>query len=122
MKTRSKRKTSPSVEPSPLKVESTINFSIRLVRFLLGSCVGIVIRTGDQTFIGRIANLTAGIQRGKTPINIELQHFIRLITVFAVIVGLIFSICSLTLGYTYIEAVVFLISVIVAQVPEGKPI
>lgn len=26
-----------------------------------GSCIGIVIRTGDKTFIGRIANLTAGL-------------------------------------------------------------
>ena len=84
-----------------------------------GSCVGIVIRTGDNTFIGRIANLTAGLQRGNTPIATELNHFIRLITIIAVIIGFIFSICSLSLGYTYVEAVVFLISVIVAQVPEG---
>jgi magnesium-transporting ATPase (P-type) len=27
----------------------------------LGSCIGVVIRTGDKTFIGRIANLTAGL-------------------------------------------------------------
>jgi hypothetical protein len=35
------------------------------------------------------------------------------------VVGVIFCVCSLSLGYTYIEAVVFLISIIVAQVPEG---
>ena len=30
----------------------------------LGSCIGLVIRTGDKTFIGRIANLTAGSLHG----------------------------------------------------------
>ncbi|CAF3236649.1 unnamed protein product, partial [Rotaria sp. Silwood2] len=84
-----------------------------------GSCIGVVIRTGDKTFIGRIANLTAGIERGNTPIAGEINHFIRIITIIAVVVGLIFCICSLSLGYTYVEAVVFLISIIVAQVPEG---
>ncbi|CAF1209285.1 unnamed protein product [Rotaria magnacalcarata] len=84
-----------------------------------GSCIGVVIRTGDKTFIGRIANLTAGIERGNTPIAIEINHFIRIITIIAIVVGLLFCICSLFLGYTYIEAVVFLISIIVAQVPEG---
>jgi magnesium-transporting ATPase (P-type) len=31
----------------------------------LGSCIGVVIRTGDKTFIGRIANLTAGLFTNK---------------------------------------------------------
>ncbi|CAF0982594.1 unnamed protein product [Adineta steineri] len=84
-----------------------------------GSCIGIIIRTGDKTFIGRIANLTAGVESGKTPIATEINHFIRIITIIAVVVGVIFCICSLSLGYTYVEAVVFLISIIVAQVPEG---
>ena len=49
----------------------------------------------------------------------EIRHFIRIITIIAVVIGVIFCVCSLSLGYTYVEAVVFLISVIVAQVPEG---
>ena len=60
-----------------------------------------------------------GVQRGSTPIADEINYFIRIITIIAVVVGVIFCVCSLSLGYTYVEAVVFLISVIVAQVPEG---
>jgi sodium/potassium-transporting ATPase subunit alpha len=118
-------------------VEGLFSFLLLLFKLLLfkGSCIGIVIRTGDKTFIGRIANLTAGlffkicflcktkmfvgVERGNTPIASEINHFIRIITIIAVFVGVIFCICSLSLGYTYVEAVVFLISVIVAQVPEG---
>ena len=61
-----------------------------------------------------------GVERGHTPLAGEINHFIRVITIIAVIIGLIFCVCSLSLGYTYVEAVVFLISVIVAQVPEGE--
>ena len=43
-----------------------------------------------------------------------------MITLIAVVIGVIFCVCSLFLGYTYVEAVIFLISVIVAQVPEGS--
>ena len=35
-------------------------FLLFLMEIHLGSCIGVVIRTGDKTFIGRIANLTAG--------------------------------------------------------------
>ena len=67
-----------------------------------------------------LIDYSLGVERGHTPLAGEINHFIRVITIIAVIIGLIFCICSLSLGYTYIEAVVFLISVIVAQVPEGE--
>lgn len=63
--------------------------------------------------------LLLGVQRGSTPLASELTHFIRVITLIAIVIGVIFCVCSLFLGYSYVEAVIFLISVIVAQVPEG---
>ncbi|NXP54197.1 AT1A2 ATPase, partial [Heliornis fulica] len=60
-----------------------------------------------------------GGPRGRTPIAMEIEHFIRLITGVAVFLGLSFFILSLILGYTWLEAVIFLIGIIVANVPEG---
>ncbi|NXR41318.1 AT1A2 ATPase, partial [Zosterops hypoxanthus] len=56
---------------------------------------------------------------GKTPIAVEIEHFIQLITGVAVFLGISFFILSLILGYTWLEAVIFLIGIIVANVPEG---
>uniref|UniRef100_A0A803YAW0 Sodium/potassium-transporting ATPase subunit alpha n=1 Tax=Meleagris gallopavo TaxID=9103 RepID=A0A803YAW0_MELGA len=85
----------------------------------LGTARGIVISTGDRTVMGRIASLASGLEVGRTPIAMEIEHFIRLITGVAVFLGLSFFILSLILGYTWLEAVIFLIGIIVANVPEG---
>uniref|UniRef100_A0A8C4NDD2 Sodium/potassium-transporting ATPase subunit alpha n=1 Tax=Eptatretus burgeri TaxID=7764 RepID=A0A8C4NDD2_EPTBU len=69
--------------------------------------------------MGRIATLASGLEVGRTPINIEIEHFIHIITGVAVFLGVSFFILSLILGYSWLEAVIFLIGIIVANVPEG---
>lgn len=69
--------------------------------------------------MGRIASLASGLEVGRTPIAMEIEHFIRIITGVAVFLGMSFFILSLILGYTWLEAVIFLIGIIVANVPEG---
>lgn len=69
--------------------------------------------------IGRIASLASGIEMGDTPIAKEISHFIHLITVVAVLLGLSFFVIAFILGYDWLDAVIFLIGIIVANVPEG---
>ncbi|CAF4134863.1 unnamed protein product [Rotaria sordida] len=59
-----------------------------------------ILETRNLTFFGTFA--VESIEHGNTPLAGEINHFIRIITIIAVVV-----------------AVVFLISIIVAQVPEG---
>jgi sodium/potassium-transporting ATPase subunit alpha len=83
-------------------------------------CVpGIVILTGDRTVMGRIAHLASGLETGETPIAKEIAHFIHIITGVAVFLGVSFFIIAFILGYNWLNAVVFLIGIIVANVPEG---
>lgn len=69
--------------------------------------------------MGRIAGLASGISHGETPIAKEIKNFIHIITVFAVGLGAIFFIIAICMNYFWLEAVVFLIGIIVANVPEG---
>ncbi|ESN97637.1 hypothetical protein HELRODRAFT_157527 [Helobdella robusta] len=69
--------------------------------------------------MGRIANLASGLETGETPIAREIAHFIHLITAVAVVLGIMFFITALILGYSWLDAVIFLIGIIVANVPEG---
>ncbi len=95
-----------------------------------------VVRTGDRTVMGRIANLASskryifewlvykkiisiGLETGETPIAREIGHFIHIITGVAVFLGVSFFIIAFALGYPWLEAVIFLIGIIVANVPEG---
>ncbi|AWP03656.1 Na+/K+ ATPase alpha subunit isoform 2 [Scophthalmus maximus] len=101
---------------NPLETRNICFYSTNCVE---GTAQGIVIGTGDRTVMGRIATLASELEVRQTPINIEIEHFIRLITGVAVFLGVSFFILSLILGYTWLEAVIFLIGIIVANVPEG---
>jgi len=86
-----------------------------------GSCQGLVIRTGDRTVIGQIKTL---VSKGKeeaedSPIAKEIHHFIFLISSVAVILGVVFFIIAISIGYSFLTAIVFLIGIIIANVPEG---
>ncbi|KAM4644546.1 LOW QUALITY PROTEIN: sodium/potassium-transporting ATPase subunit alpha-2-like [Amazona ochrocephala] len=100
---------------NPLETRNICFFSTNCVE----GTARIVISTGDRTVMGRIASLASGLEVGRTPIAMEIEHFIRLITGVAVFLGVSFFILSLILGYTWLEAVIFLIGIIVANVPEG---
>lgn len=69
--------------------------------------------------MGRIAHLASDLDAGMTPIAREIQHFIHLITSVAVFLGIGFFVIAFILGYHWLSAVVFLIGIIVANVPEG---
>ncbi|XP_075260291.1 sodium/potassium-transporting ATPase subunit alpha-2-like isoform X2 [Convolutriloba macropyga] len=101
---------------NPLETKNLAFFSTNAVE---GTCRGVVIRTGDDTVMGRIASLTSNLGNTSTPIAREIAHFIHLITGVAVSLGVTFFILSLVLGYGVIEAIVFVIGIIVANVPEG---
>ncbi|CAH1262541.1 sodium/potassium-transporting ATPase subunit alpha-3-like isoform X1 [Branchiostoma lanceolatum] len=101
---------------NPLETKNIGFFSTFAVE---GNAKGIVIKTGDQTVMGRIAILASGLDVGDTPIAKEIAHFIHIITGVAVFLGVTFFIIAVSLGYELLDAVVFLIGIIVANVPEG---
>jgi len=51
---------------------------------------GIVVRIGDNTVLGQIADLAASGEKVKTPLRKELDRFVLFITVIAVVLGVSF--------------------------------
>merc|ERR1712179_876663 len=101
---------------NPLETKNLAFFSTNAVE---GTCVGMVVNIGDNTVMGRIAGLASGLGSGQTPIAKEIEHFIHIITGVAVFLGVSFFIIAFILGYNWLDAVIFLIGIIVANVPEG---
>merc|ERR1711962_555616 len=101
---------------NPLETRNLAFFSTNAVE---GSARGIVVKTGDDSVMGRIANLASGLEVNETPIAKEIEHFIHIITAVAVFLGVTFFIIAFILGYHWLDAVIFLIGIIVANVPEG---
>merc|ERR1712032_1680125 len=101
---------------NPLETRNLAFFSTNAVE---GTCIGMVVNIGDNTVMGRIAGLASGLEGGQTPIAKEIEHFIHIITGVAVFLGVSFFIIAFILGYNWLDAVIFLIGIIVANVPEG---
>merc|ERR1711971_288419 len=101
---------------NPLETKNLAFFSTNAVE---GTAVGMVVNIGDNTVMGRIAGLASGLESDETPIAKEIAHFIHIITGVAVFLGVTFFIIAFILGYNWLDAVIFLIGIIVANVPEG---
>mmetsp|Transcript_5223 Transcript_5223/g.8050 ORF Transcript_5223/g.8050 Transcript_5223/m.8050 type:complete len:1092 (+) Transcript_5223:52-3327(+) len=85
-----------------------------------GNGTGIVTATGDHTTIGSIAKLASeASEGGETPINREINHFIKIISAVAIFLGVLFFVLGFILGLDALDNVVFAIGIIVANVPEG---
>jgi sodium/potassium-transporting ATPase subunit alpha len=83
-----------------------------------GTGKGIVIRIGDDTVIGRIATLTTSTTAKETPLSTDINNFIRIISTRAFGIGIVFFIFGL-FYYDIILNIIFMIGIIVANVPEG---
>jgi len=111
-----KREIAPENQENALEAKNLAFFTTQILN---GKGRGIVIRTGDRTVIGQIKRLVTETKNKRTPINIEIEHFIHLITGVAIFLGVTFFALSLIIGHPFLRAAVFLIAIIVANVPEG---
>merc|ERR1719158_378823 len=101
---------------NPLETKNIAFYSTNAVE---GQCVAVVVNVGDNTVMGRIAGLTAGLEADDTPIKKEIDYFIRIISGIATFIGIVFGITAISIGYEWLDAIVFVIGIIVANVPEG---
>lgn len=83
-----------------------------------GDGKGIVIGTGDNTMIGRLAGLTTHLHKSETPIAKEIRHFVHMITFVALICGFVFFILSLIIEPDIIKAFTYFLGIVIANVPE----
>ena len=99
-------------------------FEAKNVAFFGTSCTagkgeGMCFKIGDNTVIGQIANLANTAEATQTPLSIEIERFILIISAVAMALGVIFFIFGVAYNYPFITNLVFAIGIIVANVPEG---
>ncbi len=85
-----------------------------------GAGKAIVVATGMNTEIGRIASLTQELKEEKSPLQHEIEKVTKIVTVLAVGMGVAFFFLGTYIGkLSLAEAFIFAIGIIVANVPEG---
>lgn len=87
-----------------------------------GSAVAVVFQTGSNTVIGRVASLASSTSSKKTTLQIEVDRFVRFVTILALVLATSCFIAALILGYSLVDAfIVAFITILVANVPQGLP-
>ena len=84
-----------------------------------GEAVGIVTATGRSTRLAQIARLTAAGQRPPSPLAIELNRVVWIVSVISLAVGFTFLVIAWLVGIRLTDAFLFALGVTVALVPEG---
>ena len=118
-----------TVEHTDNNVLETHNVAMMGTHCLNGSAVGVVVSIGDKTLMGKIARLSLTDNNTKTTLQVEILRFVLIIATLSISVG---AICIITWAawlrvdypgfLTLSNALIAVISVIVAFVPEGMPI
>ncbi|KAJ7651867.1 aminophospholipid-transporting P-type ATPase [Mycena rosella] len=85
-----------------------------------GEAWGVVVRTGDHTFIGQIASLTGGESGNESPLAVEIGQFVVKVSCIAVLFAIVFFVVGITTAYKgkASQTVTFAVSILVAFVPE----
>lgn len=109
-------RTTECTDENPLETKNLAFFGTLAVD---GTCTGIVVNTGDGTVFGRIAGLAAGSTSEVTTLQIDIHHFVVIISSVAIFLGVLFFIIGFIKGTAVITNIVFCIGIIVANVPEG---
>jgi sodium/potassium-transporting ATPase subunit alpha len=97
----------------------TANIAFYSTNALEGKMTGIVIDTGDNTVIGRIANLVSGIIKLLSPIELEIRTLIDVLAIIAFITGLVFLGIGFILRYPWSSNITLFIGVVVGNVSEN---
>ncbi|MBE7479419.1 MAG: cation-transporting P-type ATPase [Polyangiaceae bacterium] len=86
---------------------------------LRGSAEAVVFATGRRTEFGKIAALSVEVRRPPTPLETEVGRTVRVVTAIAVVMGLGFFAYGVASGRPLWTNIVFMLGIIVANVPEG---
>lgn len=86
-----------------------------------GKCTGIVVSTGKNTEIGKIALSLNEIDRIETPLQLKIKELSKKITFIVFIILIFIFILALINKYTILEIIMLCSSLAVAAIPEGLP-
>ncbi|TBU06343.1 subunit alpha of sodium/potassium-transporting ATPase [Hamiltosporidium magnivora] len=86
-----------------------------------GEGKGIVIKVGNNTILGKIANLTVNKKSEKSQLTEEINDYVKKLGCIAFITSFIFYIIALINGFTFVDNLSFCIGVFIAFVPQGLP-
>ena len=89
---------------------------------LTGRAIAVVIDTGINTEIGKIANKVTTTKESKSPLTIRMEKFSKQISILIVIISIVIGIVLYFKGYSGVEIFLSVVALSVSAMPEGLPL
>ncbi|KAI9095912.1 hypothetical protein DFS34DRAFT_643207 [Phlyctochytrium arcticum] len=105
--------------PNGIDVMDAPNLAFNGTIVVGGEAYGIVIRTGDDTVMGKIAAASKSEKKRRSPLSAEIHSFIHTISLLASFTAFIFFIFAAARGRNFNYALTFGIGILVAWIPQG---
>ncbi|MDD3263204.1 MAG: cation-transporting P-type ATPase [Candidatus Absconditabacteria bacterium] len=86
-----------------------------------GFAWGVVIATGMETQLGKIANLSQEQKQKISPLELEMKNIAQRLTIGTLILSVILVIIALFANFSLQEAFIFAVGIAAAMVPQGLP-
>jgi sodium/potassium-transporting ATPase subunit alpha len=109
-------RTSECTNSDPMETKNLAFFSTNAIE---GNATGLVVRVGSKTLIGKLSALSSSMDSRQSPIGIEMDRFILIMTIRSFVIGVIFFGIAILMGYRWLDAIFFIIGIMVANIPEG---
>ena len=108
-----------TADPSAKRLAESDNVAFAGCSVIKGSGEAVVFATGLRTEFGKIAHLSQAIKRSPSPLERETGHMVRVLTMIATLMGFSFFLYGVLTGRPLWVNLVFMMGIIVANVPEG---
>lgn len=82
----------------------------------------VVVATGLQTEVGKIARMTATAEEPQTPLELRLQQFGRWLVIASIVLFVLILVFGMVRGIPFVDIFMVAISQMVSMVPEGLPV
>lgn len=105
--------------PAEGDLRTSSNLAFAGCTILRGSGLGVVFATGKNTEFGRIARLSHETRRPPSPLELEIKRMTRILTLIATCMGVGFFLYGVATGRSLVTNLIFMMGIIVANVPEG---
>ena len=86
-----------------------------------GSATGLVVRTGINTEMGKIAAMTSETVTAMSPLQMELNVMAKWLTAIVVALSTILFFVGVQQGFTVINSLIYALGIAVASVPQALP-
>lgn len=110
-----------AILPENLPMGDMVNMALKSTKLSSGRGKGIVVATGMDTGIGRIAALVHQREDEKTPLQERLAAFGRRLSIIIIVISAVIFVTGLMRGESVLLMLMTSISLVVAAIPEALP-